>query len=353
MRPGTRARIAGLTGEAVRSSVAGSTWLTVLGLILVTATAGFAFIDIRSVSAILDSDDTARARGDHVLSVESVGNIDARRCTALSAAAVRSGALRSAGFIAAAAVPDDPIPVYEATPGLLAILESTTTAPGLIAGPALSGELGLEETTMLRATTGEDLPVVGATGPTRSRGAPDRSLLTPVPALGRFDLCLIEFSRLHPTVTALAPFVLAESTDQVSVTTLTRLPPDRVYDPYAELRDRPTRRLQPLLPVIGALLGLVGSQLRRKELAVLRSCGFGRGALAYLLTIESAIVALGAVIIATAISAAITAGATRSVFLTSQAIRLAVLPISGFILGSALTGLLHRRATTLTALRDY
>jgi hypothetical protein len=287
-------RAAAVLSEALRNLATGTTRAAVLGLAACAVTAGPAAADARYVVALERQAAEFVAAGASVRTLVAEGMTDGAACEGLAGEGpIRSsGALRAADPVPLRAMPGDPLPAFEVTPGLARVLGvDAAAAEGVWLPRELADTLGAEAGTRLPADEGT-LTVAGVYAyPDDGR---DRRLgyavLVPRGAAAVYDECWAEVWPVSPSadeLIATAADVVADPATTVSVRQLNSTL-GRTFDGAERFASRPTRYAAPACAALGAALGFIAVRTRRLEYAGALHCGVSRGALLAMVLIETA-----------------------------------------------------------------
>lgn len=298
--PGGRAarvraiRAASVVSEAWRNVATSTTRATLFAAVLVVVVGALAAVDVRAVVGVIEGARAYRDAGASVQILEAAGQVDGARCEALARVdgVNAAGALRSGEPVRALNLPSSELNGFEATPGLLGVLDR-----GRVAGTGLWLSADLAEA--LGATAGDSIETsagparVGAAYPSPDDGR-DRALgyaaVAPVPATGLFDSCWVEIWPVDPeTATLLRTTVVADPSSEVQPAQKqlnSRL--GATYDASAEFRERLTEPAPIAAAVLGLALGFVAIRLRRLELAAALHARVPRAALTWQVLLETA-----------------------------------------------------------------
>ncbi|CAN5639788.1 hypothetical protein BH10ACT2_BH10ACT2_22050 [soil metagenome] len=351
--PGTRA--CGVLILAGRSLATVGVWAWAVVAPVAFVSLGVAASEAQSRQRIISDDAQATARGDNVLLLVAPGAVNATACEALSRidGVVTAGAYRHASDVHLAQEPNDPVPVFEVTAGMLDNLTlSRPPTLRVLLGAGLARELGVQtEVAVLEEPTTAWPADSVADGSAR---IPEltRSIMTLVPATGLFDTCMVEYERIK--LRDADSIVLALEGDagrNVSIGTLSGVPVDRVVNPVDRLlNESPT---QPLVVagLLCLLTGLVSFRLRRREFTVLAYSGFGRASRLLIMVAESLPLLLGAVA-AALVGTRILEPALDSRLCTLVALRAGAVSATLALIGLGIATLTQRTRQALVVLRD-
>jgi len=271
-------RAASVISEAWRNLISGTTRAGLFALVFVAAVGALSWVDVRSVVSIVDGAAQFRAEGATVQVLKADGNIDGRRCDALSGTGALStaGAIRQGTPIRILAMPASQITVVEATPGLVAMLPTIAqpeTGDRDQAGVWLSADLakvlGALPGAVIQTSAGPATVAGVYTWPDDGRGRDlGYAILAPVPADGVFGQCWTEIWPPSPNLQGLS-YVSLVSSEPGTQATLGQLNTSlgTTYDAASLLSARLTRQAPIAGIVIGLMAGYVSVRIRRLEIA--------------------------------------------------------------------------------------
>ncbi|MFC4561074.1 hypothetical protein ACFO4E_04305 [Nocardiopsis mangrovi] len=297
-------RPASILSEALRNLVTGTTRAAVLGLALFAVTAGLAIVDTRYIVGLERQAAEFVASGASVRTLVAEGMTDGESCELLTESpAIRSsGALREADALELSAMPADPLPVYEVTPGLAALLGvAGTAAEGVWLPAPLAETLGVRPGE--RLDTGSGPMTVAGTYDHPDDGRDRRlghAVLVPRIPTATFDECWAEVWPVSEAADALvyaAADVVPDATTTITIGQLNTAQ-GTDFDATAQFAARPTRHAAAGCAAAGFALGFAAVRLRRLEIAGALHVGVGRGALLAQTAIETGAWALGALAMA-------------------------------------------------------
>lgn len=247
-----------------------------------------------------------RDRGGSVTVLTAKGSVDAAVCNNLDElSGARAGAIRRAATdLRAATLPQAGIPTFEATAGILAILQiPATTEPGVALSDAAAQTLGVRQGDQLRLVDGQRLRVraVFPYPDDGRRPGLGYAAIFQSPAVGQFDECWLRTWPQSRQADTLVRLALTGGDNPTDATVAQLNPSMGLISPGPALYQHRATRLAPLAGLIAGLLtGLAAMRLRRLELASARHAGVSPAAAASI----AALSFLPAVIAAAAISAA-------------------------------------------------
>lgn len=270
-----------LVREVWRDIATGTARAGVLSALFALLVCGPALVDCAQVVGIGAQAARFRASLASVRVIEAKGAIDGAACHALGRIpGVRAAAVRAAETgVRAAALPASSIPLYEATPGIGAIVRAPgALTTGVLASEQVAAALGLRPGSAL-ALTGGDAEVAGVypwdEGDGRRPGFA-YAIISPVPAQGVFDECWVES---WPMSTAISPLartaVIPDGEPEVKEGAF-NASLGASFDGDALLRGRLTRWAPLVSAVLGALVGAGGVWARRLEIASALHAGLSR-----------------------------------------------------------------------------
>ncbi len=302
-------RAGSIVTEAWRNLTSGTVRGALFAIALVVGLATLIVADARTLVAANQDVAEWRASGAAVVVLWVPSSIDGATCEALVAnpRIAASGAMRAReDFLPVLALPDGPVPYWEATPGLAALLTTAAQgegaddggpqvgtdarAGGVVVSASLSQALGREAGGSIETSWGDAW--VAGVYPTPVDGRQTQfsyAAMALVPPLGRFDACWAEVwppdervaAILHTAVASDAPQDVNRSLEQFNPT---RGSMDQIADQYA---GRPTGHAPLVASVLGLALGFVAVRRRRLELASALHAGLGRAALMSLVLVET------------------------------------------------------------------
>ncbi|MFC7328884.1 hypothetical protein [Marinactinospora rubrisoli] len=286
--------------EAGRNLASGTTRAAVFALALFAVAGGLAVADARSVVALEQRAAEFVASGASVRTLVAEGMTDGRSCERLGGVeGVRAaGALAAADPLVLEAMPANPLPAYEVTPGMAGVLGvHSVSADGAWLPADLARTLGVRAGETLATTTGP-LTVAGTYRyPEDGRDSRLRhAVLVPRPAAGTFDECWAEVWPLSESTDALvyaAAEVRPGTTSNMTIGQLNNRF-GASFDGRAEFTGRATRFGLPACALAGLVLGFVAVRLRRLEYAGALHVGVSRRALLGSTVVETAAWSLAA-----------------------------------------------------------
>lgn len=200
-------------------------------------------------------------------------------------------------------IPDSPIPVYDASPGILPLLRSDYTGAtiGVVLSADLAQDLAQSAGSFLTLVDGEQI-AVGGSFPSDDRGPRfDFVVFNVNPVRVRFDECwYVVNDQQSASVVRLA---LSADAKERQGLTIEGINPTAgtSSDPIARFLQRPTRYNAALAGVAGVLIGVLYVLRRRTQHASAMQLGVRRLDLMAIIVVEMAAVALLACSIAGAI----------------------------------------------------
>lgn len=270
-----RMRLNDILGEAARNLGAGTTRASLFTLLMTGLLLLLTVFDLLTVTGMITRARTFSERGGSIMIITADNGIDGRVCDSLSAHdGVRAaGALREDDTIAFRVLPQNPVTLYEASPGFALMLPSSTGSQhdGLLLPTGLAYDLGADLGDPL--TTNEGDTRLGGTYDYPDDGRPPGmgyAAVAPVAADSqRFDECWID---AYPTTrattdllyTALSPDLPDEISPQLSQHNVTL---GTAGEPAREYLSRDTRPVPLLAGIAGILVGFLAIWTRRLEFA--------------------------------------------------------------------------------------
>jgi len=351
--PGTRA--SGVLILAGRSFATAGVWAWALVAPVALVSLGVAASEAQSRQRIISDDAQATARGDNVLVLVAPSAVNATACEALNriAGVVTAGAYRRTSDVHLAQEPNDPVPVFEVTAGMLDTLTlSRPPTLGVLLGTGLAREIGVQpEIAVLKEPTATWPVDTVADGSAR---IPEltRSIMTLVPATGLFDTCVVEYERIRPRdADSIVLALEGDAGRNVSIGTLSGVPIDRVVNPNDRLLTESATQPLAVAGLICLLTGLVSFRLRRREFTVLAFSGFGRPSRLLIMVAEAVPLLLGAVATALVGTRLLEPG-LNSRLCTLIALRAGAVSATLTLIGLCIATLTQRTRQALVVLRD-
>jgi hypothetical protein len=326
-----------------------------------------AWADVASAATLAGKVHAFVASGASTYTLISDANIDGAACEGLvsSGYAEAAGGLRTGGDTRLRALPDNPVGVYEATPGLLGLIAPDRPHPdstGVYLAPALADDVA--PVLNHRPGEGVDVPVLVApmtalgTYPWPDDGRPAQlqyAVLGAVRPVGAFDQCWVR--SVDPTAD---PRFLLRSTlirtptdpDDAQVAQLNpRL--GESLAATAEFGSRPNRLAWVVSLGVGFLLAAASVWLRRVELAGGREVGMATVAQLTQILLETLAWALAGALLAAPLLMARAAQGAPVDRLSLMAVGVPVLMAgaAGSLIGSITTAALVRRRPVISYLR--
>ena len=282
--------------EAVRNVASGTTRAVILFAIWSALLICAVLSDQLAIRMILDGSNAFRSSGASVSVMIANGRVEGSVCDSLNQLPnVRAaGALRLAdNDLVAATMPSSPIPTFEVSSGLVAILTSRAGS-GVFVSRDLANGLGTSAGDPFYLTGGEKTEVAGVFDyPTDGRRPGlAYSVLETVAPTGYFDECWVDiWPRSDEVLSLMGTTVGPASQADEPPPQLTQLNSTLgVSFPAVELfRDRPTANLPLYLVAGGGLLGFFAVWTRKLELASARHLGVTSGAQMAQMTIEASV----------------------------------------------------------------
>ena len=305
---------ASVASEAWRNVRTGTTRALLLACVLVVALGSLAVVDMRAVIAVAQGADDFRAAGASTQVFTLAGGVDAQRCAALASVEgiTASGAVRAVPALRLHNLPSTDVPLFEVTPGFLAVLgQVPDPGPGVALSQSLATAIDAVPGLTIATTAGPG--VVGSVYPFPEDGRNAGlayAALAPVPATGLFDACWAQVwpadDRTANLLLLTAAFASPDAAGQATLDQLnSRL--GQTYDPATLLRERPTRFAAYAAITAGFALGVVAIRARRLELAAALHSRVARTALTWQILLETATWVGAAVVILTPVLALVAA----------------------------------------------
>ncbi|WP_157557265.1 hypothetical protein [Isoptericola dokdonensis] len=283
-------------------------------LVFVVLVGGLAVADARVLVAVWQKADAFRSAGAAVTTLvsESGPVVDGSRCAALVGAGGLTGsaALRPGEPVRAANLPDSDLTVWEATPGLVAVLArvahpvsrlSSDDESGVWVADDLAATLGARAGDGILLADGRTMQVAGVySWPDDGR---DRVLsyavVVPVAAAGSFERCWAEAWPADSEAAGLLYSVAAPGAEDVQVGRLNATLGSEL-DVAAEIATRPTAPAPLVAVAVGLVLGFLLVRTRRLELASALHAGVAKPFLAWQIVLETGAWLLAAVLVGAA-----------------------------------------------------
>lgn len=308
-------RLAAVTNEAWRNVRTGTTRALLLTCVFIMVLGSLAVLDMRAVVTVAQGAAEFRAAGASTQLFALAGGVDAQRCAALADVdgITTAGALRAAPAVRLHNLPSTEVPLFEVTPGFLAVLGQVPSAgPDVAISQSLATAIDAVPGSTIATTAGSG--VVGSVYPFPQDGrnaALGYAALAPVPATGLFDACWAEVWPANDRTANLLLLTAAASTPlgAAAQATLDQLNSSlgKAYDPATLLRERPTRFAGYAAIVAGFTLGVVAIRARRLELAAALHSRVPRTALTWQVLLEAGAWTGAAVVILTPVLALVAA----------------------------------------------
>jgi hypothetical protein len=284
----------------------------VFALIFILLVGLIAAADVNAVAGVVRQVVGFRAAGASVLTLKAEQSVDGQRCSRLMGVGAITGAaaLRPGQPVTLAAMPSSPVTGVEATPDLLALLQTIaqpiTIDPGTSAGIWLSADVA----SLLQAQPGDTVPTSAGpvqvaaiyTWPDDGRGRDlGYAMVTPVAADGVFSQCWIETWPLSDTVTNLLNLsVINPNPDNPATINQLNTSLGLQLDGQALLDKRLTAQAGWVAGIAGLLLGFTATRSRRLEIADALHVGITRTALLWQQLLETVIWVTASLIIVAA-----------------------------------------------------
>lgn len=299
-------RASAIVGEAWRNLATGTARAGVLGLVTAVLTGALALLDVSAVVALQRQATDFREAGASVNVLAAEKQVSGQGCEALArVAGVRSaGALRTRPALTLSASPRSPLPAYEGTPALAAVLNlGGTTGLGVWVSRDLADRLAVRVGDRLPTTEGEltvaaifDYPADG-----RDQRLVD-AVVVPVASGAAFDECWATVWPSSKAATDLMRSALLPTTGVAKPASLALLNNGLgpSFDGATLLAGRPTGPLGFLGAGLTVVLGFVAARLRRLEFASALHAGQSKAAQLALAGLEAFAWGVGAALLAVA-----------------------------------------------------
>ncbi|MBB6170032.1 hypothetical protein HNR23_000092 [Nocardiopsis mwathae] len=288
MRPGS------ILSEAWRDLATGTTRAAVFAVALAAVTASLAITDARAIIALQQRAAEFVDAGAAVRILNAVDATDGAACEALSdvPSIGSAGAVSEGTPLTLAAMPDNPVPVYEATPGMGEVLGvRPLSADGVWIPTGVAERLGVGAGRTLETDQGP--MVIAGVYDHPDDGRDSRlgyAVVVPTVAAGEFDQCWAHVWPVVDDADELIRSTVASDVDpDVSVTIgqlNTRL--GASFDAAAAFSERITRAAVPGAALAGLVLGFLAIRARRLEIAGALHVGQSRRALLAAVLLETA-----------------------------------------------------------------
>lgn len=355
MRPNPGTRASGVLILAGRSLATAGVWAWAVVAPVALVSLGVSSSEAQSHQAIISEDAQATARGDNVLVLAAPSAVNATACESLQriAGVVTAGAYRRMGDVHLAQEPNDPVPVFQVTAGLLNTL-THTPPPTLrvLLGAGLAREIGVQPEIAILDQPTTTWPVDAVADGTDRIPELTRSIMTLVPTIGPFDTCMVEYERIKPRdADSIVLALEAGAGRNVTIGTLSGVPIDRVVDPVDRLLDESPTQPLAVAGSICLLTGLASFRLRRREFTVLAYAGFGRPSRLLMIVAEAVPLLLGAVAVAL-VGTRLLEPDLNSRLCTLIALRAGGICASSALAGLVIAALIQRTRQALVVLRD-
>lgn len=331
--------------EAWRNLRSGTSKALALCLLAALVTSALAWLDLTSITSVLNEAATYRQIGASTLVAEAGNRIDGSACERLSSLPGVSGAgairmLQKKARLST--MPQQGVPVIEVTPGMAAVLGVDTKSAGLWVSSSTKKSLGLE--------VGDQVVVDGAAtsiagtydypSDGRQPGL-DYAFLEPVATSAPFDQCWVTQWPTDPTMRSLLNTVINPGNTQ-DKTTIGQLNPTKgsTFDGLTRFEKRPSRWVAAGAALAGLLIMLIVFLLRRVELASALHAGVRRSDLHKVALAETLVCALIAIILTAPITISLVSrGGTALVVFALQPL---VALVWGMLTGTTLAVILIR-----------
>lgn len=338
-------RLSSLWSEAVRNLATGTSRLLAAAAVLGAALAGLTVVDARAVVSLVEEAQTYRAAGAAISTLSMQGRVDGGTCEALVTLpdAEHAGAMRRATTdLVALTMPSSPLPTYEVTPGFAALLTGSDLPSGLLVSDTVADQLGISTGSHLQTSTGTAPVDAIYRYPDDGRRSGLGYAVLVVTESDGYDECWLSQWPQSSDSTGLLSTVLTPvdtTSGQGDVPVLAQLNTrlGAQMDGAGRFDDRPTSVVTLLALGFGCLVGAGLIVLRRLELASARHSGVSRGTQLVQMLVETLVIAMAAIVLASAPMIIVIAGAPvgTSSTLTALGARTAALGAVGLLVGAA------------------
>ena len=336
----------------------------VAALALAAATCGAADLEMTSAASLMAQSRHFEQAGASTYLISAPRSVAGQVCEGLlsSGDIEASGALRAEGHVSLAVLPDQSLPVFAASPGLLRLLgvERTAASTGTVAVAEQVWESIFPTVGWPSDGTSYELPPLSISGsfawPSDGRSSTlGFAVLSPTPPTGVYDQCWVRSSDPERDPRWLLSNVLLPGTNPSEVRTIQLNPTlGQHLESRAEFARRPSGLA--FLPVgsFAAFLAAIAMFLRRVEVAGQREVGLTAGSAALMYTLESGLWWAASTLVSAPIVLWRAHVLDRSAEgdLAALALPLVASGYVGALLGTIVTTLLIRRKSVEVYLRD-
>lgn len=195
-----------IISEAWRNLVTGTTRAAVFAISLALIVGTLCVTDARAVVSLLSAARTFQTSGASTIVLTAPHAVSGTRCEQLThlAGVQAAGAIRQTTDLTTKALPDAPLPQWQATPGFTHVISAATTGQsGILASQQVADQLSLNPGDSLATDHGTTR--VAGTYPYPDDGRLQTltyAVIAPVPATGTFDACPRGSCRTPPAAPA-------------------------------------------------------------------------------------------------------------------------------------------------------
>lgn len=278
--------------EALRDIATGTAWTRGLAISAVIVIVLSATADLAAINRLTSQAREFNRSGASTWILTSEGKVDAKRCDHLTGVpGVRaSGAIRAmSGTIKPVVIPGAPLPVYEASPGFIAVIGAKPQGFGVLIGPEASDALGIHGPGTI-ATASARVPVAGTYAYPNDGRRPGFSYAAVAPSGSDspFDECWVDTWPVKDVTTALLSTVrVSGALPEEPALSQLNTTHGKSFNGGELFAGRMTRFSGTFTAVAGCVLGLVSVRLRRLSLASALHAGVSRRALFGIITFET------------------------------------------------------------------
>ena len=228
--------------------------------------------------------------------VSSTGMIDGAQCDALSTmpGITASGAVRAVTDTRLSVLPSTGLTTFEVTPGLAGVIgvhETQTTNGGVWLAEDLAQTVGAPVRTSATTTDGTEIAFAGIYSYPRDGRSPvlSYSIISPVPAVGRFDACWVQIWPENSELAGLLTLpVLSNDPGNLPQIQQLNTTLGLRFDAATRLARLPIWPLTGVAALIGYVLGFALIRTRRLELASALHAGLDKPTLIMQTSVETA-----------------------------------------------------------------
>lgn len=306
-----------ILSEAWRNVKTGTSHLIAIATALLLTAGGLAWLDLVTVQSILSDAEAFHGSGAATLTLVAPAEVDGRTCDRLTEldGVSAAGALRNTTTkLSTAALPQQSVPVVEATPGLAKLLGVSNPGAGVWLSKDLADTLGLKGGDTLPLTTGS-ATIAGTYAYPDDGRRPGLAfaIVVPIVAESSMDECWIAPWPPSPQYRTLLMAAYTGGEDAAKPPTVNQLNATlgTDFDGHQRWVSRATRWAPLGAAVAGLALGYLAIRLRRLELASARHAGVQLVDL-WAITMTELLLAVLGVAAITSASLPIALGATTS-----------------------------------------